>query len=89
MSDCVQEYLTFIKQERRHTGSYSHFHEACALETWVILETSEGKQIEANVKDIILEKEIHDENYPVYEHWKKIYIYRTNNYLFISKHKIT
>ena len=89
MNDCEQEYLTFIKQERRHTGSYSHFHEAHALETCVILETSEGKQIEENVKDIILEKEIHDENYPVWEHWRKMYIYRIGEYLFISKHKIT
>ena len=89
MSDCEQEYLTFIKQETRHTGSYSHFHECYGKETWVILEISEGKQIEANVKDIILEKEIHDENYPVYEHWRKMYIYRTGEYLFISKDKIT
>lgn len=89
MSDCDQEYLTFIKKERRHTGAYCRFHEACALETWVIFETNKGIQIEANVKDIILEKEIHDENYPVYEHWRKMYIYRTGEYLFISKDKIT
>jgi hypothetical protein len=83
------EYLTLIKEERRNTGSYSHFHEAHALETWVILETSEGKQIESNIKDIMLEKEIHDENYPEHKHWKKMYIYRTGDYLFISKNKIT
>jgi hypothetical protein len=42
--------LKFIKEERLPTGSYSHFHQLHALETWYFYEDENGHVIESKTK---------------------------------------
>ena len=42
--------LRFIGEERRHTGMYCYFHEACAVETWYIYEDKNGNVTESKTQ---------------------------------------
>ena len=42
--------LKFIGEERRHTGMYCYFHEACAVETWYIYEDKNGNVTESKTQ---------------------------------------
>ena len=57
-------------------------------EAWVILKTNELIQIEVDVKDLILEKETHDEIYILWGNWKKITKLMRFLYYFIHKNSI-